>query len=174
MNFKNFRPWAALLIIPCFTLLAGCRVKYTFSGASIDPAAQTFSVAYFPNNASMVAPSLSSTFTDALKERMSRQTRLVEDTEETGDLAFDGEIVGYTSTPAAITGNEVAEQNRLTIRVRVRFTNAIDPKLDFNRTFQQFADYSTSTPLEQAEGSLIPEIVDMLVDDIFNAATSNW
>lgn len=175
MNSKTIRPIGTLtVLLVCITLFAGCRIKYTFSGASISPSAKTFSVAYFPNNASLIAPSLSPTLTDALIERMNRQTRLTQSTEEPGDLAFEGEIVGYTSTPAAITGNEVAETNRLTIRVKVRFTNSTDPKLNFNRTFQQFADYSTSTPLEQAEATLIPDIVNMLVDDIFNAATSNW
>ena len=78
-------------------VLVGCgmTVKYSLSGASIPVDAQTFSVAYFPNNATMVSPILSSTLTDALKDKFSRQTRLVE-VGEGGDFAFEGEIVNYT------------------------------------------------------------------------------
>lgn len=165
---------ASVLILACAALLGGCRARFSFNGASIDPNAKTFSVAYIQNNASMVAPVLSPTLTDALKERLTRQTRLVESTDGPGDLAFEGEITGYTSTPAAITGNEQAVTNRLTIRVKIKFTNALQPQYNFEKTFQQFGEYPTSQDLMSAEPALIPEIVDMLVEDIFNAATSNW
>ena len=95
-------------------------------------------------------------------------------------MAFEGEIVSYTSTPAAITssggmdGIEGAAMNRLSIGVRVRFRNALEPQYNFERTFQQFLEYPVSQSLQEVEPALIPEIVDMLVDDIFNAATSNW
>lgn len=113
------------LYIIAALLLAGCgyTVKYSLSGASIPPDAKTFSVAYFPNNAAMVAPILSSTFTDALADKFSRQTRLVQ-VSEGGDFAFEGEITNYTSTTATVGSNDVATQNRLTITVQVRFTNA--------------------------------------------------
>ena len=93
---------------------------------------------------------------------------------EGGDLSFEGEITNYTSTPAAITGNETAALNNLTITVRVRFTNAIDPSQNYDKTFSSFSTYPSSTLLQEAETSLIPEIVDQLVEDIFNAAVSNW
>lgn len=117
------------LYIIAALLLAGCgyTVKYSLSGASIPPDAKTFSVAYFPNNAAMVAPILSSTFTDALADKFSRQTRLVQ-VSEGGDFAFEGEITNYTSTTATVGSNDVATQNRLTITVQVRFTNAVDEK----------------------------------------------
>lgn len=176
MNIKNIKRAAFMLLAVAVSAagLYGCRVSYTFSGASIPPEAKTFSVAHFPNNAAMVTPTLSPAFTEALKDRFSKQTKLTEVTNEPGDFAFEGEIVDYTTTPAAISGQEQAVRNRLTIRVRVRFTNAIDPKGSFDKTFQQFSEYSVNTPLQEAENTLIPEIVDMLVDDIFNAAASNW
>ena len=44
-----------LLAILAVLLLSSCGVaiKYSLSGASIPPDAKTFSVAYFPNNATM-------------------------------------------------------------------------------------------------------------------------
>ena len=77
-------------------------VKYSLSGASIPPDAKTFSVAYFPNNAPMVAPILSSTLTDALREKFANQTRLIQ-VDEGGDFAFEGEITNYTSSTASVT-----------------------------------------------------------------------
>lgn len=166
---------SSFLVVAIVSMLmfSGCSVKYSLSGASIPPDAKTVSIAYFPNNAPMVAPILSSTLTDKLQERFSRQTRLSL-IREAGDLAFEGEITNYTSTPAAISGDEHALRNRLTITVKVRFTNAIDPKQNYDRSFSAFLEYNSSSLLQQVEPQLIPEIVDMLVEDIFNAAVSNW
>ncbi|MFR6557693.1 MAG: LPS assembly lipoprotein LptE [Alistipes putredinis] len=68
------------IVVAAGLLLAGCgyKVNYSLSGASIPPDAKTFSVAYFPNNAPMVAPILSSTLTDALRDKFTRQTRLTQ------------------------------------------------------------------------------------------------
>ena len=83
-------------------LLASCTVKYSLSGASIPPDAKTFSVAYFPNNAPMVAPVLSATLTDELTQRFASRTSLVQ-VDEGGDFAFEGEIVGYSSTTSSLS-----------------------------------------------------------------------
>ena len=171
---KRLRYILLALFTATLTILPSCTVKYSFSGASIPAAAQTVSIAYFPNNAAMVAPILSSTLTEALKDRFSRQTRL-QQVPDGGDLAFEGEIVNYTSTTASVSSQEYAVLNRLTITVRVRFTNAIEPQYNINnRTFSAFADYDSNKLLQEVEGALIPEIVEKLVDDIFNAAVSNW
>lgn len=155
---------------------AGCTVKYSLSGASIPPDAKTFSVAYFPNNAPMVAPTLSATLTDALVDKFTRQTRLTQ-VDEGGDFAFEGEITGYASTTASVSSNDYALQNRLTITIRVRFTNAVDEAMSFpsgGKTFSAYADYDSSRLLTEVEQELITEIVDQLVTDVFQAAASNW
>ena len=160
----------------CAALLTGCGVaiKYSLSGASIPPDARTFSVAYFPNNATMVAPILSSTLTDALVDMFTRRTRLMQ-VEEGGDFAFEGEITGYTSTTASVSGSsETALLNRLTITVNVRFTNAVDESMSWKKTFSAFEDFDSSKLLNEIEGELIPQIVDKLVTDIFQASAANW
>ena len=165
-----------LFILCSLALLAtsGCTVKYTLSGASIPPDAKTFSVAYFPNNAPMVAPILSSTLTDELTQRFASRTRLVQ-VPEGGDFAFEGEIVNYTSTTSSVSSGEYALQNRLTITVKVNFTNAVDDKASFKaRTFSAYADYDSTKLLNEVESTLIPEIVEQIVTDIFMAAASNW
>ena len=157
-------------------LAAGCgyTATYALSGASIPAEAKTFSVAYFPNNAAMVSPILSSTLTDALVDKFTRQTRL-EQVAEGGDFAFEGEITNYTSTTASVSSDDYALLNRLTITVRVRFTNAINEADSFaNKTFSAYADYDSTKLLTEVEGELIPEIVDQIVTDIFQAAAGNW
>ena len=79
----------------------------------------------------------------------------------------------YTLSNAIADGG-TAELNRLTITVQVRFTNAIEPQWNYNKQFSGYRDYNASELLQQVEGSLIQEIVNDLVDDIFNACVSNW
>ncbi len=176
MKKSIVRSLFGLLFAAAVLLPSGCgvQIKYSFSGASIPPEAKTFSVAYFPNNATMVSPILSSTLTDALVDIFSRRTRLIQ-VEEGGDFAFQGEIINYTSVTSSVSSDDYALMNRLTITVRVRFTNALDEKASWaNKTFSAYEDYDSSQLLTEVEGTLIPEIVDKIVTDIFQASASNW
>jgi hypothetical protein len=163
---------AALFAMATFTS-CGYKVTYNLSGGSIPPEAQTFSVAYFPNNAPMVAPTLSNVLTEALRDKFSRQTRLTQ-VEEGGDFAFEGEITNYTSTPAAITANETAAMNRLTITIKVKYTSIYEPQFNYNKSFSAFAEYDANSLLQDVQDTLIQEICEQLIKDIFNAAVANW
>ena len=166
----------AIALIVVGLVSSGCifmRGGYSFSGASIPEAAKTFSVAYFPNNAPMVSPTLSTMLTEALRDKFLRQTKL-QMVDEDGDFAFEGEITNYTSTTSSVSSGDYALQNRLTITIKVKFTNAIDDKMSFNRNFSRYADYDSTKLLTEVEGELISQIVEELVTDIFQASASNW
>ena len=176
MRRKIFHILAIVAVVASSLLLGGCifmKGGYSLSGASIPEAAKTFSVAYFPNNAPMVSPTLSATLTEALKDKFSRQTKL-QQVDENGDFAFEGEIVGYTSATASVSSDNYAVLNRLTIRVKVKFTNVIDPDNSFNKEFSAFADYESTKLLTEVQSELDEQIVEEIVTDIFQAAASNW
>lgn len=153
--------------------VVSCKVNYSFTGASISPEVKTFSVQNFPNTASLVSTILAPTFNTALVDKLSRSTSLSQVNVD-GDMSFEGEITNYTSSPIAVTGDEYASQNRLTVTVKVRFTNKIDPKNNYNKTFSAYQDFDNTQMLQSVESTLIPQIVDQLVLDIFNAAAANW
>ena len=161
-------------IVAVLAVSCGYKVTYNLSGGSIPPEAKTFSVAYFPNNAPMVAPTLSNALTEGLRDKFSRQTRL-QQVEEGGDFAFEGEISNYSSTTASVSSGDYALQNRLTITVKVSFQNAVDQTLSFNnKSFSSYADYDSSQLLVDVQDQLIEEIVEDLVNDIYMAAAGNW
>ena len=56
----------------------------------------------------------------------------------------------------------------------MRFTNAIDPSQNYDKTFSAFLPYDSDRLLQEVEPTLIPEIVEQLVEDIFNAAVAQW
>ncbi len=167
---------AVAVLNSCTVRMGGFQMGYSFTGANIPAAAQTFSVGYFRNDAAMVSPTLSNVLTESLKDRLTRQTRLNQ-MSEGGDLAFEGEITDYMTAPASVSADEFALMNRLTITVQVRFTNIYDSQWDFpagGKSFSAYADYDANRMLQEVEAGLIEEIVETLVDNIFNASVANW
>lgn len=148
-------------------------VRFTFSGASIPEGAKTFSVNYFVNNASLVNPSLSQLITDKLRDRIQSQTSLIM-VNDNADLTFEGEIINYVVQPAALQANDVASLNQLTITINVKYTNKIDEKQSFSQQFSRYQQFSSTVSFSSVESSLTEQIVNDLVDDIFNRAFINW
>ncbi|MGQ9846713.1 MAG: LptE family protein [Bacteroidales bacterium] len=169
MNKKTY----LILLIAFFISFTSCKISYTFSGASYSADTQTFSVAFFQNQAPIVNPSLSNVFTEALKDKINAQTKL-KLVQQNGDIQYEGAITNYQVSAQSISGNETAALNRLTITVTVKFTNTKTPTQNFERIFSQFADYESTKSLNMVEEELVKEIVDKLTTDIFNASLVNW
>ena len=166
--------FVAMLLLVVSSANQSCRFpKYSFTGTNLSPLIKTFSVYYFPNRAKLVNPTLSQTFTENLKEKLQRQTSLSE-LQENGDLEFEGQITDYFIQPMTIQKDDLAGQNRLTISVRLKYTNNKDPDLSFDKTFTAFEDYPNEQSLSDVEDALVPEIVNKLLEDIFNATIAIW
>ncbi len=155
------------------SLFCGCVGGYSFTGASIPADAKTISIANFPNYATTVNPQLSQILSDGLRNTFSSQTNLVV-TEQGGDLDLSGEITTYTVQPTAITSNDQAAMNRLTIGVKVSFTNSKDPNANFEQSFNRYKEFSAQLNFSSVENSLVEEIVNEIIEDIFNKAVVNW
>lgn len=165
-------------ILPVIILslcLSGCTMKYSFTGASIAPGTETVSIATFQNMAPLVNPTLSMTFTEAMKDRFMSQTSL-QLVNRDGDIDFSGTITGYNTRPTAIQAGDiaVAAMNRLTITIKVKYINHQDPKTNFDTSFSRYADYESSKNLQDVENQLVEEIIPQIVDDIFNKSVANW
>ena len=164
---------AASLIITAF-LLGGCSVvKYSFSGTSIQPDVKTVTINYFEYKALKVNPSLSNDLTEAMKDKFRKLTKL-EQVEMDGDLELQGAVTGYEVRASAVTANEVAAQNRLTVSVILKFMNRKYPEEDFEKSFSAYSDYDSTNSLDAVEATLCEEIVEKLVEDMFNASVAQW
>ena len=163
----------ALMLTGNSLLITSCKVSYSLRGTNIAPEILTYSVQFFQNRAPVVQAQLSQVFTDELRDRIQGQTRL-ELVNGYGDVDFSGEITNYETRPTAITGDEVAALNRLTITVRVKYDNTLFPDESFDSSFSRFEDYPSSQDLASVEEDLIESIVDQLIEDIFNKAFVNW
>lgn len=165
------KKFAACLII---LLLSSCTISYKFNGASINyNLIKTISVSDFPIRAALVYPPLSEVFTNSLKDAYTQQTAL-QMVDVNGDLQVEGEITGYDLSPQAVGTDAYATMTRLTITVKVHFTNTKEPQYDFDRTFSAYQDFSSTQMLTDVQDGLIETITDELVDLIFNATVANW
>ena len=162
-----------LSVVLSVAVFTACKVGYSFTGASIAPSVKTFTVAYFPNRARLVNPNLSQLFTDGLQEKIVKQTSLNQITDN-GDLEYTGQITDYEVRPMNIQQGDLAAQNRLTIGVKVKFTNNKDHEQDWDKSFTAYEDFDSNNSLSDIEGELVPLIVTKLTDDIFNASVANW
>lgn len=154
-------------------LFQSCTVKYSLTGASIAPDVKTVSIQYFTNRAPLGMANLEQYFTDELKDKFKSQTSL-NLVNRGGHLDFSGEFTDYSIRPMAITGDEIAAQNRLSITIHVKFTNEIEPQYNFDSSFTQYADYSSENDFDSEEQRLVEEIVEKLIEDIFNKSVVNW
>lgn len=173
MNLKITYKEIIIALIVSITF-SGCSMKYSFTGASIPPEVKTINIKYFPNNAQLVEPTLSQTLTDGLRDKFTSETSLAL-VNKGGDLLMEGAITGYRTTPVAIQGDDQAALNRLTITVEVTYINTFDENMSFENTrFERYLDYSSSQSLSEVQESLVGEISEMLIVDIFNKAVINW
>jgi hypothetical protein len=125
------------------------------------------------HRADLVQPGLSQYITDALIDKCKAQTNLSL-VNGMGDADFEGEITGYNTVPLTVAADAQAAMNRFTISVRVKYTNSVDPQLSYDQTFSRNIDYDSSRNLADVEKDLSEEIVELLIEDIFNKAFVNW
>lgn len=155
-------------------LLAGCTVSYKFNGASIDyTKTKSVSIAEFPNNAELVYPPLSNNFSEGLRDIFSRQTRL-QILRKGGDLELEGEITGYTLTPMAISADSYSAETKLTLTVRVRFTNNVTPEDSFEKTYSAFQNFDSSQLLTDVQDDLLTTMIQEITESIYNDTVAKW
>lgn len=151
--------------------ISGCKI-YSFTGASISPDVKSISISFFPSYAALAPANMPQLFTETLRDKFVSQTNL-DLLPNGGDIRFEGFISDYRTQPVAIQGNAAA-QNRLTISVNVTFTDTKDEEKSFEKTFTRFADFASNVNLSDVEQSLMVEINEQLIQDIFNQSVVNW
>ncbi len=155
-----------------FTTFNSCKF-YSFTGGSTGDA-KTIQVDFFPNQAPLIEPTLSQRFTQDMQDLFTRQTNL-ELVRTGGDLRFEGEITGYRVNPMSATAQQTAAQNRLTINVNVRFYNRLKEEDNFEKQFSFYSDFAANAQLTGGVlDSALDEILERIIQDIFNASVAKW
>lgn len=157
------------------TVMTGCIPKYTLNGAAIDyNVYKTINIGNFPIRAAMVYAPLEPMFQNKLTDTYTKQTRLKIIDSSNTDLSVEGEITGYQLTPQAVGEDAYATKTRLTITVRIKYTDNKEQRNSVDQSFSAYRDFDSSEMLTNVQDQLCEEICDELVMLIFNATAGNW
>lgn len=163
-----------LMLCPLLTALTGCTISYKFNGTAINyDVYKTINITEFPIRAALVYPPLQQEFQNQLMDAVTRQTRL-QIVDGNADAEMTGEITGYNLSPQAVGEDAYATETRLTITVRVKYTDTKNSANDVDQSFSAYRQFSSSMMLTDVQDDLCNEICDELVDLIFNATLGNW
>ena len=171
---RKIKMFVAVVAVVALAFVAGCIPKYTLNGAAIDyNVYHTIRVSSFPIRAALVYPPLQSTFENELNDYITRNTRL-KTVDGAADVEMEGEITGYTLTPQAVGEDAYATRTRLTITVRVKYTDNRQDNNSLDQSFSAYRDFDSNELLTDVQDQLCSEISKDIVDLIFNATLGNW
>lgn len=165
-------------IIICLILalsFTSCSVSYKFNGASVDyTKIKSIDIRDFTNQATRVYPPLTQVLNERLRDTFTRNTKLNVLNNKPADLELEGEVTRYDLTPMAVQADALAGQTRLTLAVRIRYINNVNPSEDKEETFSSYQDFNSDRLLDDVQDQLIDVMVKDIVNQIFNATLSNW
>ena len=163
-----------LMLILLIMALPSCLISYKFNGASIDYSkTKSIAIADFPNNAALVYPPLSNDLSEGIRNIYTRQTRL-QVTRRGGDLELEGEITGYELTPMSISADSYSAETKLTMTVKVRYTNNVDPEESFDKTYTAFQTFDSSRLLSDVQDELCQTMITEIAENIYNDTVAKW
>lgn len=165
----------ALWLCAAFSLLlSACSISYSFNGSSIDyNKVKTISIDKFPIRCAYVWAPMESMFYSSLNDEYANKTKLSV-LKKNGDLQLSGEITEYSQLNKSISSEGYSAQTQLKMTVNVRYVNTTNRSEDFERSFSATAEYDSSQQLSAVQEELVQQIIDDIVDQIFNATVANW
>ena len=158
-------PFLMFLMVTC-----GC---YSFKGISIDPDVQTFKVSNVEDVSASAPANYALDFGLSLSNKIRRETRL-DLNNNTPDVQFDCRVTSFAVTAVAPVAGNPSAINRLTVTLDVKFSDQKNEKNNWQRSFSRFEDFGANQSLGAVQDQLILNINKLLLEDIFNAAFSNW
>lgn len=156
-------------------LLAACTVSYKFNGSSINyDKVKTISFENFPNrSAAFVWGPMESMLNTALQDKYMQQTRLKQ-VRQNGDLQLSGEITNYDAYNKGVGSDGYSTMAELKMTVNVRFVNNTNHAEDFEQQFSASREYNSTQQLSAVQEGLVNQMIDEIVEQIFNATVANW
>ena len=164
-----------LTIFAVVCVFAACTVSYKFNGASINyDKVKTISFENFPNRSdAFVWGPMESMFNTALQDIFMQQTRLKQ-VRQGGDLELAGEITKYDAYNKGVGSDGYSTMAELRMTVNVRFVNNTNHTEAFEQQFSASREYTASQQLASVQEELVDQMIDEIVEQIFNATVANW
>jgi len=174
MPMKHTGLYKGMSLLVMLLVVAGCTISYKFNGASINyDIIKTISIENFPNRAVYQWGPMEAMFNNALSDIYVNQTKL-QQVPRGGDLMLSGEITAYDQVNKSVSSDGYSSMMQLKMTVNVRFENAKNHSEDFERNFSASREFDASQQLNDVQEELVTQIIDEIVEQIFNATVANW
>jgi hypothetical protein len=178
---KNSRLLSILSYVFIFSFLnlsfKGCGCGYSFSEKSlISNKIKTVRINTIENRAPYVNPQLTPSLTERIRQKIIRQTKLIQTNNEKADYDISGTITDYAVSTTGVTSKDGRQQtsiNRLMVTVNITLNNQAENQTKEFSVSRSF-DFSATQSLQAAEAALLDEMVRNLSDEIFNRIFSDW
>ena len=163
------------LAIACIIVPTACTISYglTPKGGIDYSKVKTVSFDKFPIRSAYVWAPMEAMFYNEMVDQFSSKTKLKVQ-KRNGDLDLQGEIVEYSQTNKSVAADGYSAQTQLKMTVNVRYTNNSNHKEDFEQRFSATTVYDSSQSLSSVQEDLVQEMIEDIVDQIFNATIANW
>ena len=165
---------SVLFALASVFLMSGCTISYKLNQSSIDyNTTKTIAIETFTNRASYQWAPMAPMFNNTLSDKYASQTKLRQ-VKRDGDLALSGEITSYDQTNKSISADGYSSMVQLRMTVKVKFTNNKKHEDDFDRTFSASREYDSSQQLTAVQEELVQQMIDDIVDQVFNTTVAKW
>ncbi len=155
-------------------VMSGCTVSYKLNGASIDyNTIKTITIETFANRAAYQWAPMAPMLNTSISDIYNRQTKLRQ-VKRDGDLVLSGEITSYDQTNKSVSADGYSSMVQLKMTVKVKFTNNKHHEDDFDRAFSANREYDSSQQLSSVQEELVQQMIDDIVDQVFNATVAQW
>lgn len=171
---KNMFLKKVLAVLTISVAVSGCSIKYRLNGASIDyNLIKTITIEAFTNRAAYQWAPMAPMFNTSLSDIYNNQTKLRQ-VKRDGDLVLSGEITSYDQTNKSISADGYSSMVQLKMSVTVKFRNNKNHNDDFDKSFTASREYDASQQLSAVQEELVQQMIDDIVDQVFNATVANW
>ncbi|WP_161833957.1 LPS assembly lipoprotein LptE [Sediminibacterium soli] len=163
---------AAVLLLA----LGSCGIyRFRDTGGMDFAKVKTANVKFLENRATYVSPQFAPKLYERLQQKVISGTKLARTNDETAGLVISGTVTNYDATQTVGISSTQATVNRLTVSIRMNVKYNYDPtKEPKDFSVSRSFDYPATQSLQQAEASLMDEIVRTMTDEIFNQIFSEW
>ncbi|MBT8231510.1 MAG: hypothetical protein HKO66_02680 [Saprospiraceae bacterium] len=146
---------------------------YNFKGIVIPPDLKTYKVEDTTSAVIDVPIDLAQLFSERLRRKIREESRLVNDNTDP-DIVYAAEISGFKVTYLAPDENNTTSLNRLEIRFKITYTNNNNEEDNWTKSYNDFEDFDSNTDFQSIQDGLIEEIIEDVVERVFNDSFTNW
>ena len=171
---KKIKSLACLAMsVATLLLTIACSISYSFTGTNINyDVIKTIQIDKIANRAPYGWAPMEAMFNNKLQDKYANSTRL-RLVKRNGDLQVAGEITGYDQFNKAVSADGYSSQVQLKLTVNIRFRNN-KMNQQWEKQFSATTQYDARQSLATVQEGLVNEMIDDIVDQIFNATVADW